>query len=76
MVLGLLATARRQGGGFEDAWRDAVEVALRGLPALERSAWRRALVETEGSWRAAWERSPGARSEAAVAKLAGLETAA
>jgi hypothetical protein len=63
-----LATARRAGAGFDEAWSTALAVAV-NASRWEREEWREVLSGMVETWRAAWERRDATRAERAVLML-------
>lgn len=84
-LVGLLATARRRGLTFEEAWVEALRphksivmsttpnapaTALRWpTDKLEREAWRLALQSSRAVWQRAYEGAPVTRQERALVAL-------
>jgi hypothetical protein len=67
VLLDQLATARRAGQTFEDAWEPAVAVALRSVAdPREHAAWVKVLAATRGAWERSYERRPSPRPELAL----------
>jgi len=65
-----LATARREGASFAEAWAPALADALAGVPQRwEREAWSHALAGTWRAWRASYERRPATRTAQTFARL-------
>jgi hypothetical protein len=69
ILLAELAAARQAGATFENAWPDALDVALQGADEAEREEWLDALTATAESWREAWDRRPAPRAEVALAAV-------
>jgi hypothetical protein len=71
-----LVARRREGVGFEVAWRPAVVAALRGVgSAKERDAWETALTATADVWKSAYLGTPAPdrlRAARAIAEDRGL----
>jgi hypothetical protein len=53
-----LASARRAGAEFEEAWAPAVKAALRGVGKGSKE-WREVLGQTQEAWRRAYELDEG-----------------
>jgi hypothetical protein len=66
-----LAEARRQGEVFAHAWPGAVGAALASTPnESERNEWAAVFGGMVATWRAAFDREPTTRTEAAMLRLA------
>ncbi len=63
-----LATARRDGVSFDQAWPGALEAAVCAVQ-WERAEWLEALSKTVKVWRAGWERRPSTGPERALDAL-------
>jgi predicted nucleic acid-binding Zn ribbon protein len=63
-----LATARRDGVSFDQAWPMALAAAVNAAN-WEHEEWRDILSSMVETWRAAWERRAPSRSESAVLAL-------
>ena len=63
-----LATARRDGVGFDEAWPVALTAAV-NTAQWEREEWRDILSRMVETWRAAWERRDASCAERAVLAL-------
>jgi hypothetical protein len=63
-----LATARRGGEGFAEAWPAALAAAVNAAQ-WEREEWRDTLSGMVETWRAAWERRDATGAEHAVLAL-------
>jgi predicted nucleic acid-binding Zn ribbon protein len=63
-----LATARREGMGFDEAWPVALAAAVNAAQ-WEREEWRDILSCMVETWRAAWERRDASCAERAVLAL-------
>jgi hypothetical protein len=63
-----LATARRGGVGFGEAWPVALAAAVNAVQ-WEREEWIDALSGTVEAWRAAWERRDASRTDRALLAL-------
>jgi hypothetical protein len=65
-----LATARRHGVAFTQAWPAALAAALAVAPQKwERDAWSKALAATWEAWQASYERTPAERTDHAFVLL-------
>jgi hypothetical protein len=60
-----LATARREGVGFDEAWPVALAAAVNAAQ-WEREEWQDILSRMVETWRAAWERHDASSAERAV----------
>ncbi len=60
-----LATARRDGVGFDEAWPVALAAAVNAVQ-WEREEWIDALSGTTEAWRSAWERRDASSAERAL----------
>jgi hypothetical protein len=60
-----LATTRRGGVGFDEAWPVALAAAVNAAQ-WEREEWREVLSGMVETWRAAWERRYASRTERAL----------
>lgn len=63
-----LTARRREGFGFEDAWRDA-RAAIEWPVKVEADAWKYALTATRDEWRACYESLPPSALAAQVTSL-------
>jgi hypothetical protein len=63
-----LATVRRDGVGFDEAWPVALAAAV-DAAQWEREEWRDILSGMVETWRAAWERRDASCAERAVLAL-------
>jgi hypothetical protein len=63
-----LATARRDGVSFDEAWPVALAAAVNAAQ-WEREEWRDILSRMVKTWCAAWERRDASRAEQAVLAL-------
>ncbi len=63
-----LATARRDGVGFDEAWPVALAAAV-NTAQWEREEWRDILSSMVETWRSAWERRDATDAERAVLAL-------
>ena len=69
-----LARARRAGQEFEQAWSEALPIALaHALDREERTSWAEVLGGMVEAWRRAWERRPASGHERALVLVADRE---
>jgi hypothetical protein len=64
-----LATARRSGAAFDEAWPVALAAAVNAAQ-WEQAEWQGILSRMVETWRAAWERRDTSRAERAILALA------
>jgi hypothetical protein len=69
-LLERLASARRAGLTFDQAWPTALGEAVRVAHRRDREEWAEVLGSMSSSWRAAFERRPATGPELALAIIA------